>query len=139
MLTTLTDAMTSKEQKQRAIYLLASRAWAHPSDDPETDEAFLALYQNPRKVEVLDLPTWDTHDPIAEYEITLLLEMPGVRIVGQLGLGYDPRTATLEFQMRYIPWRQLYMTQRQQESLLAYLLTVPFTGPAGPGQMEKAP
>lgn len=89
--------------------------------EQERDEAESRMMENALSVEVRSM--WHTpggDNTAAEYTILLFTGGPAVRIIGELNRYAQADTARIEYQDWGTPWTELYLTQEETQTLLAY-------------------
>lgn len=79
------------------------------SDDDAREAAQTAIQEDPLSVLVRDgwhAPGAQSEDGAEEYEILLSTGGPATRIIGMLGKYSEPKTARLEVQDWFVPWKE---------------------------------
>lgn len=95
----------------------------HGSSDQRLDNATEAILEDALSVEVRG--PWHSvgkePDMISEeFQILLCTGGPAVRIMGELGAGFEPIRAWIEYQDWGTPWTEFRLTAEEEETVLRY-------------------
>jgi len=121
-MTTNDNAKSQAEAQMASIMEMVSKL--RNEDDPDgQEEAAELIQEDPLSVLVRDgwrSPGAPTEDGPEEYEILLCTGGPAVRIHGELNQWNEPRSARIEYQDWFQPWKELEITQDQEDALMVY-------------------
>lgn len=112
----------AKAQLKSIISMVKTLTKAKDKDDNKGYESALTLiHEDPLSVEVRS--GWKTPGTIGEteeYRILLCTGGPAVQIIGNLGQGNEPRTASIQYQDWFTPWTDLNLSSDEEDDVLTY-------------------